>query len=142
MNNVVVKTEWVKSWSENGVGWVQLNHENKLNPLSAGFILAIKEAAEKLNEGYDSVLACTEHQEFTYFKGKPVNFNPEVIQKTQDLEPVIMGNGAFFIFTKKIFKENNNRTGQNPYFYPITFPESVEIDNEPDFKLARGVYGK
>ena len=102
----------------------------------------IKDAAEKLNEGYDSVLACTEHQEFTYFKGKPVNFNPEVIQKTQDLEPVIMGNGAFFIFTKKIFKENNNRTGQNPYFYPITFPESVEIDNEPDFKLARGVYGK
>ena len=102
----------------------------------------IKDAAEKLNEGYDSVLACTEHKEFAYFKGKPVNFNPEVIQKTQDLEPVIMGNGAFFIFTKKIFKENNNRTGQNPYFYPITFPESVEIDNEPDFKLARGVYGK
>ena len=102
----------------------------------------IKDAAEKLNEGCDSVLACTEHKEFAYFKGKPVNFNPEVIQKTQDLEPVIMGNGAFFIFTKKIFKENNNRTGQNPYFYPITFPESVEIDNEPDFKLARGVYGK
>ena len=102
----------------------------------------IKNAAEKLNEGCDSVLACTEHKEFAYFKGKPVNFNPEVIQKTQDLEPVIMGNGAFFIFTKKIFKENNNRTGQNPYFYPITFPESVEIDNEPDFKLARGVYGK
>ena len=49
MNNVVVKTEWVKSWSENGVGWVQLNHENKLNPLSAGFILAIKEAAEKFD---------------------------------------------------------------------------------------------
>ena len=48
MNNVVVKTEWVISWSENGVGWVQLNHENKLNPLSAGFIVAIKEAAEKI----------------------------------------------------------------------------------------------
>ena len=45
MNNVVVKTEWIKSWYENGVGWVQLNHVNKLNPLSAGFILAIKETA-------------------------------------------------------------------------------------------------
>ncbi len=49
MNNVVPKNEWIKSWSDNGVGWVQLNHENKLNPLSAGFILAIKEAAEKFD---------------------------------------------------------------------------------------------
>ena len=56
MNNEVVKTEWVKSWSENGVGWIQLNHENKLNPLSAGFILAIKEAAEKFDR--DTSIGC------------------------------------------------------------------------------------
>ena len=49
MNNVVPKNEWIKSWSDNGIGWVQLNHENKLNPLSAGFILAIKEATEKFD---------------------------------------------------------------------------------------------
>ena len=49
MNNIISKTEWVKSWSEDGIGWVQLNHENKLNPLSAGFILAIKEASEKFD---------------------------------------------------------------------------------------------
>ena len=49
MNNIIPKTEWVKSWSEDGIGWVQLNHENKLNPLSAGFILAIKEASEKFD---------------------------------------------------------------------------------------------
>ncbi|MFL2830845.1 MAG: enoyl-CoA hydratase-related protein [Candidatus Puniceispirillales bacterium] len=49
MNNIVPKNEWIKSWSDNGVGWVQLNHENKLNPLSAGFILAIKEATEKFD---------------------------------------------------------------------------------------------
>ena len=49
MNNIVSKNEWIKSWSDNGVGWVQLNHENKLNPLSAGFILAIKEATEKFD---------------------------------------------------------------------------------------------
>lgn len=50
MNNIIPKTEWVKSWSENGIGWVQLNHQNKLNPLSAGFILAIKEAAKKFDD--------------------------------------------------------------------------------------------
>jgi len=102
----------------------------------------IIEASKKLNEGYDSVQACTEHQEFTYFRGKPVNFNPDVVQKTQDLEPVVMGNGAFFIFTKKTFKENKNRTGKNPCFYPITFPESIEIDDREDWELAKRVYGK
>jgi len=102
----------------------------------------IRDATKKLNEGYDSVLACTEHREFTYFKGKPINFNPEVVQKTQDLEPVVMGNGAFFIFTKKTFKEGNNRMGKKPYFYPITFPESVEIDYESDFEMARSIYEK
>ena len=49
MNSVVPKNEFIKCWSDNGIGWVQLNHENKLNPLSAGFILAIKEAAEKFD---------------------------------------------------------------------------------------------
>ena len=46
MSNIIPKTEWIKTWSENGVGWIQLNHDNKLNPLSAAFILAIKDAAK------------------------------------------------------------------------------------------------
>lgn len=56
MSNVTPKTEWIKSWSEDGIGWVQLNHENKLNPLSAGFILAIKEAATKFD--HDNSVGC------------------------------------------------------------------------------------
>ena len=89
---------------------------------------------------YDSVQACTLHKEFTYFDGKPVNFDENVVQKTQDLKPVVMGNGAFFIFTKKTFKENNNRTGKNPYFYPLNTIEGIEIDDEDDWNLATRVY--
>lgn len=97
----------------------------------------IKDAAEKLNEGYDSVQACTSHKEFAYFNGEPVNFNPNVIQKTQDLNPILLGNGAFFIFTKKTFKDNRNRTGKNPFFYTLQMPESIEIDTYEDLELAR-----
>ena len=50
MKDIIVKYEWVKYWVENGIGWVQLNHENELNPLSAGFILAIKEACENFDK--------------------------------------------------------------------------------------------
>ena len=100
----------------------------------------ILNASKFLSKGYDTIQACTLHKEFTYFDGKPVNFDDGVVQKTQDLKPVMMGNGAFFIFTKKTFKENNNRTGKNPYFYPLSIPESIEIDNEEDWNLAEKVY--
>ena len=51
MSNIIPKTEWIKTWSDNGVGWIQLSHENQLNPLSAAFILAIKDAAQKFDNG-------------------------------------------------------------------------------------------
>ena len=56
MSIIIPKTEWIKTWSENGVGWIELCHENKLNPLSAAFILAIKNAAQKYD--YDSSIGC------------------------------------------------------------------------------------
>ncbi|CAG7581531.1 MAG: CMP-N,N'-diacetyllegionaminic acid synthase [uncultured marine phage] len=96
----------------------------------------ILKASEYLNE-YDSVQACTEHKEFTYFKGEPVNFDPNCVQKTQDLEPVMMGNGAFFIFTKKTFKKFNNRSGEKIKFYPLNFRESIEIDYPEDLEIAK-----
>jgi len=122
--------------------YVDNEHEIIVTPhVTSPFIKlnTIQHACHFLDE-FDTVQACTEHKEFTYFDGKPVNFNPNVVQKTQDLKPVVMGNGAFFIFTKKTFKENKNRTGKNPYFYPITFPESIEIDNKEDWELAERVY--
>ena len=36
-----VKVDWVKSEKIDKVGLVTLNHENSLNPLSAGFVEAI-----------------------------------------------------------------------------------------------------
>ena len=63
----------------------------------------MKDAAKRLEEGYDSVQACTSHKEFAYYQNKPINFDPEVVQKTQDLEPIILGNGAF-LFLQKSFQ--------------------------------------
>ena len=56
MSVIIPKTEWIRTWSENGVGWIELCHENKLNPLSSAFILAIKNAAQKYDN--DSSIGC------------------------------------------------------------------------------------
>lgn len=99
----------------------------------------IIDAAKYIGQ-YESVQACTAHKEFAYYQNKPVNFDPKVVQKTQDLEPILMGNGAFFIFTKAVFKMHKNRVGKNNFFFPLNFKEAVEIDTQEDFDLAKIIY--
>ena len=103
-------------------------------------IKRIKKKAKKLKK-YDSVAAVTKDYNFAWLKNKkkivPINFDPKVITKTQNLNPIIQSNGAFFIFKKKTFMKYNNRIGKKPFYYEISFPESVEIDTHEDLNLAR-----
>jgi len=106
-------------------------------------IKTIKNAIKKL-KSYDSVAAVTKDYNFAWVKNKsnkliPINFNPRVVTKTQNLNPIIQSNGAFFIFKKKTFMKYNNRIGKKPYYYEINFPESIEIDSQEDLNLARKV---
>ena len=103
----------------------------------------IKKAAKKLKY-YDSVHSVTKEYNFACVeKSKqkliPVNFNPKVITKTQNLNPIVQSNGAFFIFKKKTFMRYNNRIGKKPFYYELNFPESVEIDTIEDLNLARKI---
>jgi CMP-N-acetylneuraminic acid synthetase len=103
----------------------------------------IKKAAKKLAQ-YDSVAAVTKYYNFAWLKNKnnkmiPINFNPKQVSKTQNLNPIVMSNGAFFIFKKKTFIKYKNRIGQNPFYYELNLPESIEIDNKEDLYLARKI---
>ena len=48
--NYELKMSWVKSEKIDKVGLVTLNHENSLNPLSAGFVEAIYLSCKKFDE--------------------------------------------------------------------------------------------
>ena len=102
----------------------------------------IKNAAKKL-KNFDSVAAVTKDYNFAWIeknkKLQPINFDPKIVTKTQNLNPIIQSNGAFFIFKKKTFLKYNNRIGKNPFFYEINFPESIEIDDYEDLNLARKI---
>ena len=69
----------------------------------------------------------------------PINFDPKVVVKTQNLNPIVQSNGAFFIFKKKTFMKYNNRLGKKPYYFEMNFPESIEIDMKEDLDLARRI---
>jgi len=103
----------------------------------------INNAAKKLNN-HDSVAAITKDYNFAWLENSkkkliPINFNPKIITKTQNLNPIIQSNGAFFIFKKKTFMKYNNRIGKNPFYYEINYPEALEIDTYDDLYLARKI---
>lgn len=101
---------------------------------------SIKNALDKvLHEGYDSAFSCVKIQDYCWYKGKPFNYDMKDIVTTQNLEPIYMETGAFFIFRKEVFTKIHQRIGQNPYMYVIDQFEAVDIDTAEDFEFAKAV---
>lgn len=90
-----------------------------------------------LYEGYDSAFSCTCLQDYCWFRGKPLNYDPADIVTTQNLEPVYMETGAFFIFRREVFKELHQRIGKKPYPCVMDPIEAIDIDTAEDFAFAR-----
>ena len=99
------------------------------------------DAADNL-KNYEFVHSVTSHKEFAWIKKKKItkklNFG-KVVKKTQNLDPILFSNGAFFIFKKKNFLKYNNRLGKKNFFYEIGFPQSLELDNYTDLNLMKAV---
>lgn len=101
---------------------------------------SIKKALDKvLNEGYDSAFSCVKIQDYCWYEGKPFNYDMKDIVTTQNLEPIYMETGAFFIFRKEVFKKLHQRIGENPYMHVIDQFEAVDIDTAEDFEFAKAV---
>lgn len=101
---------------------------------------SIRKALDKvLYEGYDSAFSCTCIQDYCWYKGKPFNYDMQDIVTTQNLEPIYMETGAFFIFRKEVFTKLHQRIGKNPYMYVIDQFEAIDIDTAEDFEFAKVV---
>ena len=101
----------------------------------------IYEAIDYLNKGYSSVSAATYHQEFGILKKQNnyenINFKNNIVNKTQDLNPILLLNGAFFIFKAKTFKKFKTRYSNKHFYFEIKYPESIDINYKEDLKLAK-----
>lgn len=69
----------------------------------------------------------------------PLNHNPSVLQRTQDLVPVFLENSSFYIFKPETLKEHNNRIGPKARMFEVPALEAIDIDEEHDFMLAIAV---
>lgn len=92
-----------------------------------------------LYEGYDSAFTAKRCQTFAWYNGKPINYDPENVPRTQDMEPVFIETSAFFIFKKELWTKHCRRIGFKPYIQEVDDIESVDIDTMDDLKYAQAI---
>jgi CMP-N-acetylneuraminic acid synthetase len=92
---------------------------------------------------YDSLFSVTPMQTRLWNQlGQPVNHNPQVLLRTQDLPPVYEENSNLYIFTRETLENRRNRLGERPLMFEIDRLESWDIDEELDFAVAEFLYLK
>lgn len=72
--------------------------------------------------------------------GTPLNFDPENVPRTQDLEPYYDEVSAAYVFTKEMYMKHKRRIGLKPHITVVSELESIDIDYPEDFEIANAVY--
>ena len=102
---------------------------------------SIEKCVEKVAGGeYDSEMLAERVSEFLWVDGKPVNYDPHDIPRTQDLPPMYLEASGAYVFPRETFMKYNSRIGVKPYIQEITKIEGIDIDYEEDFAIAAAVY--
>ncbi len=72
--------------------------------------------------------------------GRPVNHNPNVLLRTQDLPPIYEENSCLYIFTRETLLTRRNRLGERPLMFEVPSVEAWDIDEELDFTVAETLF--
>jgi CMP-N-acetylneuraminic acid synthetase len=111
------------------------------NPFLSGSVLshALSEFSDRSGE-VDSVFGVTRLQARLWDnRTQPLNHDPAVLLRTQDLAPVFLENSCFYIFTPDLVRRTGNRIGPSPLMIEVPAGEAVDIDEESDFRLAEAI---
>ncbi|MEN2283886.1 acylneuraminate cytidylyltransferase family protein [Algoriphagus sp. SE2] len=86
---------------------------------------------------HDALFSVTPVKTRFYWKnGKGINHDPNVLIRTQDLEPIFEENSCLYIFSKETNKKCKNRLGTNPLMFEMEELEATDIDYWEDFLWA------
>ncbi len=89
---------------------------------------------------HDSAMTVLRQQDFGWFEGKPINYDPSSVPRTQDLEPVLIETTGLYVYERDLITEHNRRTGDRPFLIEVSRVEAVDINEPIDFEIAEAVY--
>lgn len=88
----------------------------------------------------DSLFGVTRLQTRLYdAAGLPLNHDPAVLLRTQDLPPVYEENSCIYLFPRAVLETTGLRIGKTPALFEIERREAVDIDEEIDFEIAEAL---
>ena len=86
---------------------------------------------------HDSLFSVTRrHTRLWDAAGKPINHDPAVLLRTQDLPPVFEENSCLYMFTRANLVARGNRIGERPLMFEIDPIEAQDIDDEHEYRIA------
>ena len=72
-----------------------------------------------------------------WFNNQSVNYNPKILPRSQDAQPIIQESTGLYGITKKSIKKNKCRIGNNPYFFEVSQQEALDLDTQEDFDILK-----
>jgi CMP-N-acetylneuraminic acid synthetase len=86
---------------------------------------------------YDSLFGVTRVQTRLWDAlSRPINHNPAILLRTQDLPPIYMENSCVYIFSRPLLEQRRNRLGERPLMFEIDAAEAWDIDDELNFEVV------
>jgi CMP-N-acetylneuraminic acid synthetase len=74
--------------------------------------------------------------------GAPINHDPDVLLRTQDLPPVYQENSCLYLFRREDFLARRNRIGRKPRLFVIDQEEAWDVDAEIDVLIVEALLRK
>jgi CMP-N-acetylneuraminic acid synthetase len=119
--------------------YLQTHSTNPL--LEAQTITRAIEALLDSHSSYDSLFSVTRVQARLWDAlTRPINHDPAILLRTQDLPPVFLENSCIYLFSRATLESSHNRIGRRPMMFEIDAAEAIDIDNEIDFRIAELMY--
>jgi len=89
---------------------------------------------------HDSLFGVTRWQTRLYdADAKPINHNPNKLERTQDLPPVFEENSNLYIFAPDTLTRLGRRIGDTPILFEIDRLEATDIDDQQGWMLAQAL---
>tara|TARA_Y100000741_G_scaffold358643_1_gene338116 strand:- start:370 stop:1035 length:666 start_codon:yes stop_codon:yes gene_type:complete len=145
--NVIIRKEELAKNSANGNDL--LLHHFKLKPDFDFYfqlfataplmnVSTIRECVNSLisSQNYDSVFTALKHNGFFWWNNQPVNYQPVILPRSQDLVPVIEETTAIYGINRKSLKNFHSRIGSKPLIITVSKSEAIDLNIEEDFDFA------
>ena len=93
----------------------------------------------KNTKKYDSIFTIVKEKSFYWFKKKPINYEPKILPRSQDLAPIIRETTGLYGIKKETLKKRKCRIGYKPIKFEVSQYEAIDIDNKIDLLFLKNL---